>query len=54
MDRQTALNGEQSSTLQFEVVSGDEERKALLNQLSRNFGDFRTEMIPTAHIPRKR
>jgi hypothetical protein len=37
MDRQTTINAEQPSTFQFEVVSGDDQRKALMNQLSRNF-----------------
>jgi hypothetical protein len=34
---ETAINGEQPSTFQFEVVPGDEKRKVRMNQLSRNF-----------------
>lgn len=35
--RKTAIDGEQPSTFQFEVVLGDKQRKARMNQLSENF-----------------
>ena len=34
---ETTIYGEQPSTFQFEVVSGEEKRKARMNELSRNF-----------------
>jgi len=37
MRRETTITGEQPSTFQFEVVVGDEQRKARLSQLSKNF-----------------
>jgi hypothetical protein len=37
MGRDGKINGQQPSTFQFEVVTDDEQRKARLNQLSKNF-----------------
>lgn len=37
MGREAVMNGEQPSKFQFEVVVGDEQRKARLTQLSKNF-----------------
>ena len=37
MGRETAIKGQQPSTFQFEVVSGDEQRKARVSQLTKDF-----------------
>lgn len=37
MGRRPDINGEQPSTFQFEVVLGDEQRKARMSELAKNF-----------------
>ena len=37
MERERTINGEQPATFQFEVVVSDEQRKARMSQLSKNF-----------------
>ncbi len=37
MGREQTINGEQPSTFQFEVVAGDEQRKARMRQLSKSY-----------------
>ena len=37
LGKESTINGRQPSTFQFEVVIGDEQRKARMNQLSTNF-----------------
>jgi len=37
MGRESTINGDQPSSFQFEVVVGDEQRKARMSQLASNF-----------------